>query len=66
MPTIIPQGEALRSAVKWISDQRKSNPAGPDAALVSEASARFDLAPRDAEFLSRFLREARENQEKEE
>jgi hypothetical protein len=57
MTTIIPQGEDLRKAVKWISEERQSSPAKNIAKLVEEASVKFDLSPADGEFLFKFFRE---------
>lgn len=45
------RGEALRKALRWLSDAGRH-----DAAAVEEACRRFDLSPLDEEFL---LREAR-------
>ena len=52
--TIMPEGEDLRKAVKWISEQRKDNAGKSAKELVGEASIRFNLSPKDADFLSRF------------
>lgn len=52
--TIMPEGEDLRKAVKWISEQRKEDAGKPLKKLVGEASIRFNLSPKDADFLSRF------------
>jgi len=52
--SIIPQGEDLRKAVKWISEERERLPNKKISALINEACLRFDLPPNDAEFLSRF------------
>ncbi len=51
MTTIIPPGEILRRAVKWISEQRQERPEEPITKLVDEAALRFDLSPKDQEFL---------------
>jgi hypothetical protein len=49
-------GEApVKQAVKWLDDQLRDNPAADRAALIDEASRRFDLSPLDAEFLYRHL-----------
>lgn len=45
------RGEALRKALRWLSDTGRH-----DAAAIEEACRRFDLSPLDEEFL---LREAR-------
>ncbi|MDQ5911267.1 MAG: hypothetical protein QG599_3364 [Pseudomonadota bacterium] len=45
---IIPEGEALRRAFQWLVEQ------GPcTLKTVEDASRRFDLSPRDEEFLLR-------------
>lgn len=51
MPTIVPTGENLRRAVKWISEQRQERPDEKLSKLVDEAALRFDLSPADQEFL---------------
>ena len=57
MTTIMPQGEDIRKAVKWISEERQSIPAKKLAKLVEEASVKFDLSPADGEFLFKFFKE---------
>ena len=56
MSTIQPQGEKLKKAVKWISDKRKDNPDANPAKLVDEAGFRFDLSPKDSQFLLRLVK----------
>lgn len=51
MSTIVPAGEMLRRAVRWISDERVARPDVPLAKLVDEASMRFDLDPAQEEWL---------------
>ena len=55
---IMPEGEGIRRAVKWVSSERTENPDKSVQALINEAVLRFDLSPKDAEFLGRFCREA--------
>jgi hypothetical protein len=55
--SILPEGEQLRRAVKWISDERLENPEAGPAKLVGEACLKFDLPPKDAEFLLNFFKE---------
>jgi hypothetical protein len=57
MTSIMPEGEALRKAVKWISEKRKENPGIDICRIVSEAGMRFDLSPKDEDFLFRFCKE---------
>ena len=55
--SIQPQGEDLRKAVKWASDERMYTPGKELKAIIDEACMRFDLSPKEAEFLRRTLLE---------
>ena len=57
MSNIQPQGEDLRKAVKWLSEERQSDSGKDIKIIVQEACARFDLSPKDADFLTRFASE---------
>ena len=57
MTTAQPEGENLRKAVKWISEERKYSAEKKPSQLIEEACLKFDLSPMDAEYLSRFLRQ---------
>jgi len=54
--SIQPKGESLRKAVKWISDERTLNPGKNLQLIVDEASMKFNLSPKDSQFLSRFVK----------
>ena len=54
--SIQPEGEDLRKAIKWISEMRQEEPDKSLTRLVEEAGAKFDLPPKDQEFLYRFIR----------
>ena len=56
MTTVMPEGEALRRAVKWISAEINDNPDKSVQQLVNEAAVRFALSPRDTEFLMSFYK----------
>ena len=56
MHDLLPEGEELRRAVKWVSANIQENPDQPVHKFVHEAVFKFDLSPKDAEFLSRFYR----------
>ena len=43
---IQPQGEQLRNAVRWLSDNQDYS-----YAAINEATRKFDLSPLDTEFL---------------
>jgi hypothetical protein len=51
------EGDDLRKAVRWISEQRQEDPEKRVSALVETASIKYDLSPRDETFLLRFIRE---------
>ncbi len=53
--SILPEGEQLRKAVKWISDERLHNPGTPLFTLIEKACLKFDLTPKAAEFLMHYL-----------
>ncbi len=55
--SIQPEGEDLRKAVKWVSEERKANAKANPQKLFQEASLRFNLSPADGEFLARFVKE---------
>ncbi len=46
--SLVPPGEAIRKAVKWVSEQGDW-----DLNVVEETSRRFDLSPLEEEFLVR-------------
>ncbi len=54
--TIMPEGEDLRNAVKWISEMRQTEPDRNDRKLVDEACLRFNLSPKDAQYLNRWTK----------
>jgi hypothetical protein len=54
MTTMMPEGQAIKRAVKWISGELKENPQKSIPILVDSAVQRFDLSPKEAEFLINF------------
>ena len=48
---ISPNGTALRRAVRWVSERRSESPGADVAALIEQASMRFDLSPLETNFL---------------
>jgi hypothetical protein len=54
MHELLPEGEEIRRAIKWVSMHLQENPAQPVQLLVHKAVFTFDLSPKDAEFLIRF------------
>ncbi len=56
MTTIISGEELLRRAVKWIGEQRAET-GKPLHKLIDEAAMKFNLGPKDTEFLVRFFKD---------
>ena len=53
--SIQPEGEDIRKATKWISDKLRYEPDVSLAKAIEEACVKFDLSPKDAEFMMRFF-----------
>ncbi len=51
--SIQPQGEEIRRAVKWVSEEQKFNTQRSVKDMVEEACLKFDLSPQEADFLMR-------------
>ena len=56
MTTVQPEGEEIRRAVKWISDERQYGAEKPLVKLIEEAGLKFNLSPADQEYLINFFR----------
>lgn len=54
MHELLPEGEDIRRAVKWVSGNLQEHPGQPVQPLVQEAIFKFDLSPKDADFLINF------------
>jgi len=55
MATIMPDGEEIKQAIKWISAQLEEKNNEPLAMLIEDAVFKFDLSPKEADFLARFF-----------
>ncbi len=58
MSGISPEGEGLRRAIKWISDHLDEKKDKPLQKLIQEAVMRYDLSPKDADFLINFYKDS--------
>ncbi len=56
MATLQPKGEKVKQAIKWISENLKEDEARSIVKLIEEAGARFNLSPKDEDFLRSFYR----------
>ncbi len=57
MTTIMPKGDKIRQAVKWISDNLKEEKSEAVTFLIEKAALRFNLSPKDETFLRSFYKE---------
>mgnify|MGYP006448403919 FL=1 len=56
MATIVPEGKNVKQAIKWISENLKENQTQKPIEFIEKAGARFNLSPRDEEFLRSFYK----------
>ncbi len=57
MATIMPKGDKLRQAVKWISENLKEDGKASIPLLIEKAALKFNLSPKDEEFVRSFYKE---------
>ena len=55
MATIMPESEHVQKAIKWISTNLEEKDAEPLKTLIEKAILKFDLSPKDSEFLMNFF-----------
>ena len=53
MATIMPESEHVQKAIKWISTNLEENQ--PLKKLIEQAVFKFDLSPKDTDFLMNFF-----------
>ena len=53
-----PTGEKMRRVVRWISETVQTYPQKNRLAILREAEIKFDLSPRECEFIEAKLNEA--------
>jgi hypothetical protein len=56
MTTIQPEGESIRKAVKWISDEQAYDGTKAIKHLIESAALKFNLSPKETEYLVRFFK----------
>jgi hypothetical protein len=54
--SIMPQGEQIRKAVKWIAAMRLEKPAADPQKLVEQAGLKFNLSPLEVEYLAKWVK----------
>ncbi|HET8540074.1 MAG TPA: hypothetical protein VFL83_09410 [Anaeromyxobacter sp.] len=48
---LVPEGEGLRRALRWLDERARDEPKASRAKLVADAGVRFDLTPLEQDFL---------------
>jgi hypothetical protein len=57
MATIMPESENVQKAIKWVSANLEDGNQSLQK-LVEKAVFKFDLSPKDTDFLTKFFRES--------
>jgi hypothetical protein len=58
MSHVLPKGQKLRKAIRWISDERINDGSREIGKLIEEVCSRLNLSPLEEEFLHGFYAEA--------
>ncbi len=53
---ITPSGDKMKKTLCWISEMIKDHPEKSREKIISEAEIRFDLSPKECDFIDRRLR----------
>jgi len=53
---ILPSGDKMKKTLCWISEMLQTHPEKNRQQIISEAEMRFDLSPKECDFIDRKLR----------
>lgn len=53
---LLPSGDKMKKTLCWISEMLKEHPEKSRQQIFSEAEIRFDLSPKECDFIDRKLR----------
>jgi len=56
MTTIQPEGEQIRKAVQWFSEEKQASPEKSRLKLLEEAGIKFNLSPVEEEYLAKITK----------
>ncbi len=54
---VLPSGDKMKKTLCWISDMLKEHPEKNRQQIISDAEIRFDLSPKECDFIDRKLRD---------
>ena len=57
---ILPSGDRMKKTLCWISEMLKEHPEKSRQQIIREAEVRFDLSPKECDFIDRKLQHAPE------
>ncbi len=60
MTTIQPEGEQIRKAVQWFSEEKQACPDKSRLKLLEEAGIKFNLSPNEEAYLMKLTKPAKE------
>ncbi len=63
MGTLMPEGDALKKAVRWISEYLKTKEYESIDNIINEAVFRFDLNPKESLFLYNLYQKSKNKDE---
>ena len=52
----MPKSEAMKRAIEWFSEKKKENPDQNLFTLADKAAMRFNLSPKETDFLYKFAK----------
>jgi hypothetical protein len=54
---VLPSGDKIKKAICWISEMVNAHPEKNRHQIIGEAEIRFDLSPKECDFIDRKLRD---------
>jgi hypothetical protein len=58
---IMPSGDKMKKTLCWISEMLQAHPEKNRQQIISEAEVRFDLSPKECDFIDRKIRADQSN-----
>ncbi len=59
------KGDKLKNAITWVNEMRNLIPGENINKLTDEANVKFDLNPKESEFIINFFKEQKKSEEQE-
>jgi hypothetical protein len=62
MATIMPKEKRVRDALQWMSERRREEPEKSVGKLLEEAVFRYNLSPREEQYLDHLFRQGEQGE----